>query len=295
MTGDERRSARLLFGEELALGELDPAALDDDAVAEAVRAMPVPSWAARRLQARAIRRGGLTYAGDVAAPMLVARRAVLGARAGGPPRVLLRLDAFPQPGVAPEDLLAVHALLCGARVPYLVSVVAESLEMDGRIALRRMADEGVALGLRPAGRGDDADVVLDTAGAALRERALRADVLTPAPGRLRSGDWAAAAARYDVVCGGPEDVAALGFHRAPMWRGEAVWLPATPPLTGDPDAVLDAVAELAAQQAPLWVPVVLDAGALAADAGLTGRVATALAGLAREWDEFLAAVRASRG
>lgn len=295
MTGAERRSARLLFAEELALGEVRPEALERDEVVEAVRDMPVPSGLARRLQARALARGDLAYLRDVATPLAAARRAVLGPeRAAGRPRVLLRIDAFPAPGIAPEELAAVHAVLHAARAPYLLTVVAGAFDLAGQVVLRRLADDGVAFALRPDAADDGFEAALDAGVEALRSRALRAEVLSPAPGTLRGGDWAVAAKRYDVVAGGPGDVRRLGFHRAPLWRGEAVWLAAHPPLAGDVAAIGETVARLAADGAALWVPVEIGLEQLAGDLGQARALAAALAGVARPWDEFLAAVRASR-
>ncbi len=104
MNETEERSARLLFGEELALGEVDPATLDTPDVAEAVRDRPVPSRVGRWLQTRALARGKLEYEQFSVAPMLAARAAVLGDRAAGPPRLLLRQDAPPDVAALPDEL-----------------------------------------------------------------------------------------------------------------------------------------------------------------------------------------------
>jgi hypothetical protein len=58
--------------------------------------------------------------------------------------------------------------------------------------------------------------------------------------------------------------------------------------------VAGAVAALAAQEAALWAPAVVELGALGADPAATAQLAGALAGNSRPWDELLAAVRASR-
>lgn len=294
MTAGERRSARLLFGEELALGAVSEAELDRDEVVAAVREMARPSGIARRLQVRALDRGDLTYTDSVAPAMLAARRAVLGDRAPGAPRVLLRVDAFPAPGVPAEALAAVAQALAADAVPWLLTIDPAALPLEDRYVLRGLADAGVAFGLRARLDDGDAAATLDAATAALRDAAMRADVLAPTPGTLRAADYAAAAQRFDVIAGGPEDVRHMGFHGTPLWRGDAVWLPAHPPLAGRPSGVAAAVTDLAEEQAALWMPAVVELAALATDPAATARLAAALAGNARPWDEFLAAVRASR-
>ncbi|MCW3041659.1 MAG: hypothetical protein JWM31_3564, partial [Solirubrobacterales bacterium] len=105
------------------------------------------------------------------------------------------------------------------------------------------------------------------------------------------------AKRFDVVCGGAAGVDTMGFHLTPSWRGEAIWLPALPPLDGPAAAVLPAVQELLEGQVPLWIPVVLRWEEELAD-GLSalGELAAFLGEqhLARSWDDFLLAARASR-
>ena len=92
---DAARSARLLFGAELQSGAVTAEALDVPAVRSATRARAARAAPVRLLQRLAMKTGRLSYQSASAAPMQAARRAVLGARADGPPRFLIRVDEFP--------------------------------------------------------------------------------------------------------------------------------------------------------------------------------------------------------
>lgn len=295
MTRDEIRTAGLLFGEELALGIVEPAALRVPEVQKTVRSHPVPSPLSRRFQARQLRRGRLSWHEHCLKPRMAARRAVLGDAALGRPKLLIRVDAFPHlsalddPGAHPvQDAAAFHAILRGAGVPYLMSVTPRvprrplepqldewrehtDAERDLLAELRR---DGVSFGVHgldhrtrnanPARLSEFSgsklkaiEQRLDTAIGALREEALHADVFVPPYERFSQAAWPALAERFDVVCGGPSSVGTMGFHQTPSWRGDAVWMPAYAPLHGSPAEVLPAVRELVAEQTSLWIPVVL--------------------------------------
>ncbi len=275
MTSAERRSAALLFGEELALGTVDPGALDVPEVEQAVRDRPVPSWVARRVQEAAVRRGSLTFEATSVAPMLAARRAVLGAGADGPPRLLVRVD-----GVADARF---HEIVRAHEIPYLVAVTGD----DPALLAMRHTD-GVAFGLQATLEGDPDELTerIDRAEAALLRRGVLPDVFVPPHDRFGPSQYHLLAKRFAVITGGDQSVARFGWHPTPLWRGDAVYLPAYAP----PSDLAAAVRRLAEQQAALWVPAVI-----AADLDLDDLVALCvqLRGLARPWDEFLAAVRAS--
>ncbi len=233
MNETERRSARLLFGEELALGELSAEWLTRADVAEAVRDRPVPSRVGRWLQRRALARGDLAYEHFSVAPMLAARSAVLGERAAGPPRFLVRVEDG-------DD--ALHELLRTFEVPFLSPV--------------------------------------------LRRPTMELEVSVPPGDRLDAGGYTERAKSHVVVTGGPASVPTFGWYPTPLWRGDAVYAPAY--LRGV-DA-LGAVERLIAAEAALWVPLAIgpeDPEELVA-------LLRVLRGYAREWDEFVAAVRASR-
>jgi len=335
MTRDEIRTAGLLFGEELALGLIEPEALRVAEVQQAVRSLAIPSPLSRRYQRRQMRRGRLTYARHGLAPLMAARRAVLGDASQGRPKLLVRVDAFPHPQAwkpdTPFDTPAgatAHAILHEAGVPYLMSVTPrvsrDPLNPAGdqwrehdegeRSLLAQMRRDGVSFavhGLDHRTRSTDPRKLsefagrkpkevaerLDAAQSALRDGALHADVFVPPYDRFDASCWPALASRFDVVCGGPDSVSTMGFHRTPSWRGDAVWLPAYPPLHGTATEVLSAVRGLVADGTGLWIPVVLRW-----DRELEGqwralRELCALLAhdeLARSWEDFLLAVRASR-
>ncbi len=310
LTADERRSAHLLFAEELADGTVTPGELARPEVERAVRSLQVPSGILRRWQVRRVRQGRLDME-ESAGPMLAAREAVLGQRAAGSPRLLVRLDAFPAPRVGVDVAKAATGALRAAGIPFLLTVVPRvpaagephgrrrhDLAESGLLEdLRR--DPGVAFGLcgldgRALDALDPADLeaALDEADAVLARYGTPPDVLVPPGGRVHLRRYRALAERYTVVSGSPGSVETMGFHRTPLWRADAVWMPAHPPLAGPPAGVASAVRAYTQRQAALWLPVVLELAELT-PAGLRD-VAAALTGLARPWDEFLAAARAAR-
>lgn len=334
MSSDASRTARLLFAPELMQGTVDRAGLAaQPAVARAVHARPPGALPTRLAQALQARRGGLLYADAVVEPAMVARRTVLGERAAGPPRVLVRVDEFPhwEAVDAPrpygtDAFRRFHDIMAGAGVPYLAAVVPRPARQprdphdqgtrpldDREVAqLQRLAAEGVTFathGLdhrtrsrRPRlasellGRSPDALAArLDCASAALASHDVRPRVFVAPWNRFSPRQLRILAGRFDVVCGGPESVPLLGFGPTPAWRGEAVYLPSYPPFYAPAAQVLPAVEALAAREAALWVPVTLHWG-WEADRGWEGlrRLARGLAGLAVGWDGFLAAVEASR-
>jgi hypothetical protein len=334
MVRDERRTARLLFAEELADGRVTDAALQRREVVDAVRARPVPSPPSRLLQRLALKRGTLTYEGAVVAPALAARRAVLGDDAAARPRFLVRVDEFPhwkawaEPEVSTEAYRRFHAILRDAGVPYLLAVVprtARAPEDPDVTEVRGLEAEQVAL--LDHLKGDDvvfavhgldhrtrnanprrytelggrkqADLValLETARELFDALELPTRTLVPPFNTFDARTWPALAERFDVVTGGPESLRSMGFHPTPQWRGDAVYLPAYAPLYGTAAEVLPAVERLAAARTGLWTPIVLHWG-WERERGWSDleRLAAVLGGdaLARPFDEFLAAVDLSR-
>ena len=137
---------------------------------------------------------------------------------------------------------------------------------------------------------------LDLAAEELAAAAIRPDVLVPPWGRFGWRQWPELAKRYSVIGGRRESVGTFGYHDGPLWRGEAVWMPAYSPLHGTAAEVLAAVRRLEELGAALWVPVVLDWGR-ETDAGLDdlAELAGRMAPLSTDWEVFLDAVRFSRG
>jgi hypothetical protein len=334
MTRDERRSAALLFSEELALGRVTMEQLDRPEVTAAVRERPIPSPLARMVQRFAVKRGSLTFAGDSVAPMLKARAAVLGADAAGPPRFLVRVDEFPQayawddpdrygtPGFA-----RFHEILTEHEVPYLVAALPHvprsfldptetewrHLDLDEIALLERLRDEPhVSFGLHgldhrtrfanPRKHSElggrpipELEERLWRGHAALAQHGIEPDVFVAPFNRFDASQYATLAARFEVVTGGPESIATMGWHPSPLWRGDAVFLPAYAPLYEHARVVAPAAAQLIEQQAGLWIHVVLHWG-WESDDGWDDLIALCrvLRGYARSWEEFLAAVRASK-
>ena len=328
---DSERSRRLLFAPELEAGTVRMADLARAEVRAATRSRRVPSAISRRYQASLMRRGGLSYEGETVARMMQARRAVLGDAAEGPPRLLVRVDAFPHPLAADdperygtERFRRVHELLAGAGLRYLTPVTPrvshapaqprgeewrplDDGELDQLAQLRR---DGVAfaaggldhrtrrsgaarrsefVGLKPAALGER----LDEAAAELAAAAIYPEVLVPPWGRFEWRQWPEMAKRYPVIGGRRESLDTFGYHDGPLWRGDAVWIPAFAPLHGPAAQALAAVQRLEEIGAAVWVAVVLDW----ADDSPEDLAARARAAAARstDWEVFLAAVRFSRG
>ena len=331
MNLDERRTARLLFAPDLETHEVLEVELDRPEVAEAVRWAPVPSRISRELQRRAVRDGKLTYLDDVAAPVQAAREAVMGERAAGDPRLLVRVDEFPYFGAYddPEGWASTFTVFHADAMrgtPYLLAVLPrvarDPLDPRGtesrpladaeRAALARAQADGVAFALHGydhrtrrrserahselAGlRGDALEAFLERGLEAIRELGLEPRAFVPPYNRFDARQYRILAERFDVVTGGPESVRRLGWHRSPQWRADAVYLPAHPPLYGRAEEMLATIETLVQRRWALWVPVVLHLSWEAADEwrGLVRWVQGA-GRYAVPWDDFYAAVEASR-
>jgi peptidoglycan/xylan/chitin deacetylase (PgdA/CDA1 family) len=324
VNADESRSEALLFY--------------PDQPPEASRERPfrragLPSLPRRYAQAIAFKRGRLDWARSVAEPLATTRESVLGDRAAGPPRVLLRVDEFPHAAgfdrggpFNNDGFRRFHAVLAEAGVPYLLAItprvsrdyldptVTESRPLDdGEVeALRRLAAEGVVFALHGADhrtrqanpRRRSEFCGLDPRAAAERvDRALStfADlglstpVFVPPFNRFDARQYDFLANRFEVICGGPESIRLLGFGPGPVWRGDAVYLPSYPPLYERATKVEQEVARLVDRDAAIWAPATLHWGWEAEDDFTSlARLARLLSGCARGWDEFLEAVAATR-
>jgi Uncharacterized protein conserved in bacteria (DUF2334) len=327
LSPEEQRSARIVFAEELRAGRVLERDLDRREVARAVAPRPIPPAAVRRLHRLAMKRGDFDFETRNLAPLTAARRAVLGPHAAGPPRFLVRVDEFPLAGAYVEsargagDFARFHSILTDAGVPYLIAVSAgvardyldpsasESRPLsDGELAtLQRLRAHGVSFALhgfdhrtrdaRPRHRSelvglDDASLsdLLDRGTARLAEAGIHPRVFAPPFNRFEARQYDLLARRYDVVCGGPESVPLVGFHRTPLWLGDAIYMPAYPPFYGRSREVAAAAERAIAAQVALPIPVVLHwAWEAAGGWSDLDRLARLLAGHARPWDELLAA------
>ncbi len=325
---DELRSARLLLGPGAGAGELAA-----PAVMAAVRSRRFPALLVRRWQQLARKRGRLDYEQAVAAPFANARREALGERAEGPTRFLVRVDEFPHflawddpARYGTEAFRRFHETMTGAGVPYLIAVLprvsrapldplqreARPLDDGEREMLRVLsADGGVAAALHGLDHrtrqrsprrhselsGLDAGAterLLDTALGELAPLGVAPRVFVPPYNRFDAAQYEILARRFAVVCGGPESIGLLGFHRTPLWRGEAVYLPSYAPLYGHARDVLPAARRLAARREGLWAPIVLHWGWEAdEDWQALEALAAEIAPHAARWEDFLAAVDAS--
>lgn len=306
MTLDELRSARLLFGPELAAGTVAEADLESSReVAGAVRSLAVPSAPLRAFQRVQTKRGKLTYEEHALGPMVAARRALLGEAAAGPPRFLVRMDEFPHVEAWDEPdrygtptFARFREILHTAGVPFLVAVLPrvpkdyadpketawrehDESELAMLQELRR--DPDVAFGVHGLdhrtrstnprrhsewSRRSHKEIAarLEEADAVLRAQGLETDVFVAPFNRFDGTDWPLFAKRYAVVTGGPESIGRMGFHRTPLWRGGTVHLPSYAPFYGKAREILPAVERLIDEAPGTWVPIVLHDG-WEADAG----------------------------
>lgn len=326
---DWQRSARLLFAEELRAGSVDESALERPEVSGAVASRAVPPGPVRKLQRFAMKRGAYDFERRNLQPLAAAREAVLGEAAAGPPRFLVRVDEFPIAGAYDEnprhleDLDRFHAVMSEAGVPYLMAVssgvardyldpsASDSRSLSDRelAALERLRSDSVAFAqhgfdhrtrdARPRHRAELAGLsperlheLLDAGAARLAEAGIRPSVFVPPFNRFDASQYDLLAERFEVVCGGPESIAMLGYHRTPLWRGEAVYMPAYEPFYGRAAAVTEAVDRAVAAQAALWIPVVLHLSWEAdSDWADLKRLALRLSSHARAWDEFARTAR----
>jgi peptidoglycan/xylan/chitin deacetylase (PgdA/CDA1 family) len=331
---DAARGARLLFDAEIAADAIHANAVADPTVLDAIRSRPVPPAPLRWAQDVERKLGRYDHAKAVDKPLVAARRAVLGDSAAAPPRFLVRVDEFPHyqawddPARFGNDGFArFHEILQAAGVPYLVAALprvsrapldpqgTESRPLtDEEAALLRhaAASAGVAIALHGRDHrtrfasprrhselcGLDAAAttkLLDEALAELDRHGIYPDVFVAPYNRFDAAQWPLLAARFPIVCGGPESIRQIGFQRTPVWRDGAVYLPAYAPFYGRAHEVLPAVERAIEARTGLWTPIVLHWG-WESDAGwreletLCARIAP----YAAEWTEFRAAVERSR-
>ncbi len=328
---DAQRSARLLLGCDAldgAVGEPTHAR----AVRSAVRSRRCPSAPRRALQRVRRKLGGLDYERAVAVPLLAARRAALGGQAEGPPRFLVRVDEFPHylawdnpDRYGTERYRRFHAIMTEAGMPYLIAVPPRvshlpldphgtewrALEEHERGMLTQLRDDGVCFALHGLDHrtrfasprrhselsGLDrtaTETLIDEGLAELDALGVSTEVFVPPFNRFDAAQYNLLARRFTVICGGPESVALLGFHRTPLWRGEAVYLPSYEPLYGHAREVLPAARRLIELRSALWTPIVLHWG-WEGDEDWTALEAllAVIAPYGAPWQDFLEAVRAS--
>lgn len=331
---DTARSARLLFDAELASSAITPDEVVVPQVLDAVRPHAVPPAPLRLAQDVARKFGRLDHERANDAPLVAARRTVLGDAAGTPPRFLVRVDEFPHykawddpARFGSAGFERFHEILTAAGVPYLVAALprvsrepldpagteSRPLEDDEAALLRRVAaTAGVTIALHGRDHrtrfasprrhselcGLDADAtaaLLDDGLAELDRHGVYPDVFVPPYNRFDAQQWPALAARFPVVGGGPESIRRIGFQRTPQWRDGAVYLPAYLPFYGHAREVLPAAERAIERQTGLWTPIVLHWGWESDDGWRElERLCTAIAPHAAAWSDFMTAVERSR-
>jgi hypothetical protein len=330
---DGARSARLLFVPELTAGVVHDRDLGSRQVRAAVKVPGVPMRASRVAEQVRYKLARLGFEREVVAPLMGARRAVLGERANGPPRFLVRVDEFPHyrawddpARYGSERFERFHEILATAGVPYLLAVVprvsreplspadhgSRALAEDEIAMLARLAGERVSFALHglthrtrfrsPRRHSElcglsmrETAQLLDAGLAELSRAGVATEVFVPPYNRFDAAQLEALAERFQVVCGGPESIGAMGFQRTPQWRGDTVYLPSYAPFYGHAAEVSPAVEHAIEARWNLWIPLVLHWG-WEADAGWEGLEALArvLASHASPWEDFLAAVEYSK-
>jgi peptidoglycan/xylan/chitin deacetylase (PgdA/CDA1 family) len=294
--------------------------------------MPTPQ-PLRFAQALALRAGRIGWEANVVEPLSGYRAAALGEAAPGEPRALVRVDEFPHARAfdssaefGSDTFRRFHSILAEAGVPYLLAItphvsrdyldpsVSERRDLEEaelRI-LRELAAEGVAFGLHGADHrtrhasprrhsefsglgGEEAARRIDEARAIFSRAGIETPVFVPPFNRFDASQYRLLASRFDVVCGGPESVRGLGFHRTPVWHGEAVYLPSYAPLYGTAAQAAAGIEYLAERQAALWSPITLHWGwELKDDFVSLRRLCQVLECRVASWTDFLDAVAASR-
>jgi hypothetical protein len=277
--------------------------------------------------------GALDYERECANVFVQARRAVLGDAAAGAPRVLLRVDEFPHAGsldrparYGPASFEAFHAVLRKAKIPYLLAVqprVAKDylnpdasggrpLDDTERKLLDNLRDEAVSFALHgqdhrtrhrePRRRSELTGLdrlglaqLLDRADQGLRDAGISARAFVPPFNRFAAPQYEVLARRFEVVCGGPESVGLMGFQRTPLWRGDAVYLPAYPPFYGRTAEITQAVERLWEREVAVWIPAVIHWGwELEDNFEALGRLVKRIGQLVRPWTDFHDALARSR-
>jgi hypothetical protein len=314
----------------LHLGATDPAALSPR-VRGVLEARPVPSAPIRGAQRIAMKLGRLDWERTWLARLIEARTSVLGAAASGPPRFLVRVDEFPYYTAfdRPGDIdmsRRFHDVLAGAGVAHLMSVLPQlthaplSVGASGGRALgereiamlEQMRRDGVTFAQHgnthrtrfesPRRRSELSGLQADELEALLedgRRRLLAAGVgetrvFVPPFNRFDAAQYGLLADRFEVICGGPESIAMMGFHGGPLWRDGAVYLPCYAPLYADARTVLPAAERLIELAPGTWIPIVLHTSWEQADDFSTlAQLAERIAPYTASWEDLLADVQRS--
>jgi hypothetical protein len=308
-------------------------ALGGQSPPKVLRTGAVPPWPVRAAQRVMMKRGRLDWERAWLEPLVRARRELLGERASGPPRFIVRVDEFPYAtgfynpeSSGLEATTRFHEVMMAEGLPYLMAVLPEpaldplnaaatgTRELSaGEVALiMRLRSDGVALAQHgtthrtrhasPRRRseftglpGPAVGELVDRGRSILARLGVEPRVFVPPFNRFGAGQYPVLAERYDVICGGPESVPLMGFHGGPLWRGDAVYLPSYFPLYGRAREVLPAAERLIELEVGTWIPITLHT-AWEAEDGLAAlrNLAERIGPCSAPWDEFLADVERAR-
>jgi Uncharacterized protein conserved in bacteria (DUF2334) len=331
---DALRTARLFFSDEFrdgAITDRDLAAHGDQLAV--FGSGPVPTLGVRTAQRLALKAKLLDFEKPFLSRVRTARRALLGPGADGPPKFLVRVDEFPDSRAlddGPERwrraTRAFHETLSAGGVPYLMAVVPQythrpldpagigggPLDDDDRTVIEQMARENVTFaqhGLThrtryhsPRRRSElcglqerDTEALIVGGRERLADVGVSPRVFIPPFNRFDPRQLPQLARHFDVIGGGPETVALMGYLGGPVWRGDAVFLPCYAPLyagAGELEPVAERMVELAVGT---WVPLVIHISWEIGDGFRSlSALARTVAPYAISWDEFLQAVDRSR-
>ena len=314
----------------LHLGEIDAAALPR-AVKKALEPGRVPSAPVRAAQRVAMKLGRLDWERAWLEPLIDARRDVLGEAADGPPKFLVRVDEFPYYTSfdRPQDIemsRRFHEVMASAGLVHLMSALPQLTHdplQAGSSGGRPLGEQEIALfeqmrrdgvtfaqhGTTHRTRFDDPrrrselcglnaaelDALLEDGRQRLNAAGVgETRVLVPPFNRFDAAQYAVLAKRFEVICGGPESVALIGFHGGPLWREGAVYLPAYAPLYADARTILPAAERLIERSPGTWIPIVLHTSWEQGDDFRSLKLlAERIAPYSVSWDDLLADVERS--
>ncbi len=320
-------AADLLRNLALHLGEASAAGLDESVV-NVLTASPVPSAPVRSAQRLAMKLQRLDWEHAWLDRLVSARDTALGPVASGTPRFLVRVDEFPYYTSfdRPQDIdmtRRFHDVMATAGVPHLMSVVPqlthEPLTVGasggrplgpGEIeVLEQMRGDRVTFaqhgtshrtrfasvrrrselcGLSPS----QLERTLEDGRSRLAEAGVDSPRVFVTPfNRFDAAQYGVLAARFDVICGGPESTALMGFHGGPLWRDGAVYLPCYAPLYADAGTILPAAERIIDRAPGTWIPIVLHTSwEQDDDFRALRRLAERIAPYAADWGDFLSEV-----
>lgn len=314
----------------LHLGDVDAAALPR-AARKALEPGRVPSAPVRGGQRVAMKLGWLDWERAWLEPLIDARRGVLGEAADGPPKFLVRVDEFPYYTSfdRPQDIemsRRFHEVMASAGLVHLMSALPQLTHAPlqaGSSGGRALGEQEIALfeqmrrdrvtfaqhGTTHRTRFDDPrrrselcgltpaqlDALLEDGRQRLNAAGVgETRVFVPPFNRFDAAQYAVLAKRFEVICGGPESVALIGFHGGPLWRGGAVYLPAYAPLYADARTILPAAERLIERSAGTWIPIVLHTSwEQSDDFRALELLAERIAPYSVSWDDLLADVERS--